>query len=312
MMRTFPSLLKILAAITLILACSEIASAQTLSKSDASLFKKAEKQYITGKFDDAAQNYTQIITASEHGKSLKRLGDIEALVRGNSPEALKYYTRALVALKADLVNAQSAGYLESISDIEEWLGACEKGISTNGGENVQVEEQGSQSYSDSVYAQKPGSGESGYQSQSQDPYQNPVESQVQPEKGVITASVIRVDPDGMFLSDMNMKVSFYKNAIITSYFAYTEKPLPKYSLPSSDKLKAILTEILQNSEKYTILAGLEWGDRESIVFITNETFFDDNNDHKCKAFSITKESQKPEETSIDLGDMASVILIKTK
>lgn len=286
---TLSCYLRLIFVMCIFAVCDQDLVSQTLSKKDASLFKKAEKQFVTGKYVDAEKNYTQIVLSNEHGRSLKRLGDIEALVRSNSAKALTFYTRALEALKEDLVKAQAGGDMAVISEAEEWLGACEKGISTCGGEivlspdnEIPTSEKQLQAYSDSVYA----------------------------PKTIVYGTSISMEPDGIFLVDMGKKVTFYQNAAVTSYFAYMENPIPSCSIPTANELKAILTAILQSSERANILSGLDWDERESIEFISNDTFFDDVNDHKCKAFSITKDSIIPQETSVDFGGMSSVLLIK--
>jgi hypothetical protein len=287
MKRSQTNIAKIIIVIIVFIAGTENGFSQLLSKKDESLFKKAEKQYSMGKFDEADKKYNQILLNVEHGRSLKRIGDIESLIRNNSEAALSNYSRALILLKEDLARLQSTGDLESINEAEEWIGSCEKGISISGGKKEEFVVETSQKTDNAQL----------------------FDSNSSPEIKSMKSEVI-IESDGIALPELNKKVKFYENATVTSFFAYSENPLPKTMLPSVDELTKILTEILQSDVKSEILSGLDWGESENLVFITSETFFDEMNDHKCKALSITKDSLVPELIAIDLGEMASVILIE--
>lgn len=257
------------------------AEAQKLSKKELKLFNKAENLYSGQRYSNAEKLYTKITFSVDHGKSLKRLGDIEILSRENYETALNYYERAKTVMT---LMKDSLGIVDN--DLDIWISECDKGI-------------------DKCRQMLPYAGVS-ETGEGEEP-----EAESNKSHGDYGNSEMAAMVDFMLsLPVSKMNILFYDKGHLTTYYKYNEKPVAGYRLPDETELKKALEEILGSSRKTDILDQLEWAGMQIIHFVSSGTFYNNMNEAMSNGFVISRNSDNPEEMNIGLGDITIVLLIK--
>jgi len=119
------------------------------------------------------------------------------------------------------------------------------------------------------------------------------------------------EENGVFtIKDENVSFKFFEQGQVTSYTIFARSEYPGFRLPSPKELKTILKAAKENKDGYNLFEKFQWEDRNIVHFLTSDKFTDTNNEQKVKSYMFMKHNYEFEESSVEWGEMVSIILIR--
>lgn len=296
--KIFPSLIKpVLIMLVFVLFSSMQSQAFPYAKKTLRLFNKAEKLYARGKTEKALWTYREIISKENHGRSFKRIGDIE-LMRGDTVAARDILGSSIETLNAELLAMENDGQPDSeLEELRSWIMATEEILS----------------------AIEPKSKDSGLLKMQVDHIMKETEftTTIEDDKDeeFIADNSITVDirsgVSSIEIYGLDQPVQIYNNGEVTTYYKYNEGALEGWNIPDFETLKSILKVLFGNNNKDSFLSFLRWDDQGSVVFLSVSYYYDEDNTLRYTGYKFSKTSDEPQKVGVDPGDLTSILLVKS-
>ena len=265
--------------------------AQSASERTNNKYDKAMFYLEAGKTSKAVKLFQKLIDKDQHGKSLFQLSRIELERDGVSDILVAKLTtaRRLMQEEEEYIeshqgsNFEQLNLLQLISDVDDLLHVL--GVNTPE-EIVEMEIQ-QRIDEDSI-------------SKSDDTKYEP---------SLSSDNIFKQLSNGYF--ELNgLETGFFKKGEITTFYQANDSMPIGYRLLQLQELEDVLTGLLSQADGRQLLKQLPWEYRSSLKFISDEIFFDDENNPLVRGFLLKLNKLELETKDIDPGDSAVAILIK--
>jgi hypothetical protein len=263
-----------------------------ISEKTRNMYDKAKMLLDQGKESKAEKLFTKLVEREQHGRSLFQLSKIESGQNKSTAMLLSKVITARRLMQEELTwLQQNQGNDHDLLNLSELISEADDLIHSLGG--LTPEELLAKENDNFIHVNS-----------------TAVYSDSATQSRGITENELSVGNDGSILVN-NQEIIFFPKDSISTFFKINEN-LPKETrLPTDKELETIITTLLSNKEGKQILLNLNWLNRPTLRIVSNQLFYDDENNQLVKGLRLKKRDLSLETADIEPGDSAIAILIVT-